>query len=1068
MDLQSAAITGGTLTTSGGGAIQSVDRGSVLRAATLSSGSTVTLLNNTSLTLAGTLANAGTVLLASVGNYTALRASGAVTLQGGTVQLSDNYENRITSDGSAATLTNAGVIQGTGRLGDGDGNLALVNRGTIAATGNGTLSVYTSGYTVTNTGLLEDTGTGGLQIFGTTVDNTGGGTILASGAGAHVDLQFATIIGGSLSTLNGGVIQTVDRGSVLRGASLGAGSGITVLNNTTLTLRDALSQAATVTLASAGNYTQLAIAGQTVLQAGSLVQMTDNFENRITSNGAAATLTNGGTIQGAGRLGDGDGNLSLVNQGTIDSTGASAILLDPAATPVINSGLLESTSAGGLLIVGATVDNTVGGTLAGAAGGTILASGAGAHVDLQSATIIGGTLANRNGGVIQTVDRGSVLRGASLGAGSTVTVLNNTTLTLRDALATSGTVLLNSAGNFTQLAASGVVTLQTGSLVQMTDNFENRITSDGHTATLTNAGTIQGAGRLGDGDGSLTFVNQGRVIATGGNAISLNLPSTTVTNTGLLEDTGAGGLLIYGTTVDGTGGGTILAAGAGAHVDLQSATIIGGTLGTSGGGVIQTVDRGSVLRGASLGAGSTVTVLNNTTLTLRDALATSGTVLLNSAGNFTQLAASGVVTLQTGSLVQMTDNFENRITSDGHAATLTNAGTIQGAGRLGDGDGNLTLINQGTIDATGANTLSLSTPGKTVTNTGLLEDTGAGGVLIFNTTVDDTAGGTASGAAAGTVLAAGAGAHVDLQTATIVGGTLSTSGGGAIQSVDRGSLLQGATISAGSTVTVLNNTSLTLAGTLSDAGTVLVASAGNYTALRASGAVTLQGGTVQLSDNFENRITSDGTASTLTNAGTIQGAGRLGDGDGNLAFVNQGVVSATGGNALTLNSPGAAVINTGTLQATGTGGLQVQGDMANNGLVWAAGGNVFLGGAITGSGQDRVTGAASLEFGGAVSSGQSVLFDAGATGTLALDSSTSFAGVIAGLARDGSNRLDLSDLGYGGATQANFSGTAAGGTLQVTDGGRTANLALAGNYVGTTVVLANDARGHVLLTLNGP
>ena len=288
-----------------------------------------------------------------------------------------------------------------------------------------------------------------------------------------------------------------------------------------------------------------------------------------------------------------------------------------------------------------------------------------------------------------------------------------------------------------------------------------------------------------------------------------------------------------------------------------------------------------------------------------------------------------------------------------------------------------------------------------------------------------------------------------------------------IQTVDRASVLAGVAILAGGTVTVANNTSLTLQGALANAGTLLLASANNYTALAAAGAVTLQGGTVQMSDNFENRVTSDGAAAALANAGAVAGAGRLGDGDGNLSLSNTGTVFATGANALVVSTPGHAVINAGTLGATGAGGLQVLGDVANAGLVWADGGRVFIGGAVTGAEQGRITGAAALEFGGAVSAGQAVEFDVGATGTLVLDASAAFAGVIAGLARDGSTRVDLADLGFAGAV-GSYSGTVAGGTLQVANGTRTVGLAVAGNYVGASVALADDGRGHVLAGLIRP
>src|SRR3569832_1898833 len=66
----------------------------------------------------------------------------------------------------------------------------------------------------------------------------------------------------------------------------------------------------------------------------------------------------------------------------------------------------------------------------------------------------------------------------------------------------------------------------------------------------------------------------------------------------------------------------------------------------------------------------------------------------------------------------MPDNVHNSIVSDGSAATLTNHDFISGAGTIGDS--HLTLVNDGTIDATGSNKLIINT---SVTNdsTGVLE-----------------------------------------------------------------------------------------------------------------------------------------------------------------------------------------------------------------------------------------------------------------------------------------------------------------------------------------------------------
>ena len=80
-------------------------------------------------------------------------------------------------------------------------------------------------------------------------------------------------------------------------------------------------------------------------------------------------------------------------------------------------------------------------------------------------------------------------------------------------------------------------------------------------------------------------------------------------------------------------------------------------------------------------------------------------------------------------------------------------------------------------------------------------------------------------------------------------------------------------------------------------------------------------------------------------------------------------------------------------------------------------------------------------------SAQTVTF-AGATGTLILDDAQAFTGEISGLT--GSDALDLKNLSYGANTTATFLGNASGGTLTITNGTQTANIALQGDYLSST------------------
>jgi len=283
--------------------------------------------------------------------------------------------------------------------------------------------------------------------------------------------------------------------------------------------------------------------------------------------------------------------------------------------------------------------------------------------------------------------------------------------------------------------------------------------------------------------------------------------------------------------------------------------------------------------------------------------------------------------------------------------------------------------------------------------------------------------------------------------------------------VDRGSLLQNTTITAGTTVSDTNNNFITVQGTLNNAGTLQLNSGGNYTALQTVGTVTLSGaGAVVLGDNFENRIVSNGTASTLTNASTIQGAGRIGDGDGNFALINQGTINATGAAALRIDTTATVIGNSGTIEATGAGGLAVAGAVSNTGLIWAQGTSVSVGGAVTGAGIDRITGPGTMEFAGPVGSAQQIVFDGAATGTLRLDSSSAFAARITGFAVG--DKIDLADFGFVAAgTSATFSGNATGGALLVSNGTATVSVALSGTYTTAAFGTAADPSGHTLVTL---
>ena len=274
--------------------------------------------------------------------------------------------------------------------------------------------------------------------------------------------------------------------------------------------------------------------------------------------GTGGTLINdtANTIQGAGVIGDGY-TLTINNKGTINANVSNSLTINPSNTvAVTNSGLLEAT-AGGTLLIPATVNNS----------GTILSTGSGSVVNLASGTVNGGTLTTTSGGTMYV--GGSTLSGVTISTGTTATVENGTQVTLAGTITNNGTLALASTGANTLMQISGTVSNTGGGLITLSNrNSDNFIYGTGGTLINDTTNTIQGAGVIGDG-WHLTVNNKGTIDANVTNSLTIN-PAVAVTNTGLLEAT-SGGTLLIPATVNNTGG-TIRSTGAGSVVNLANGT----------------------------------------------------------------------------------------------------------------------------------------------------------------------------------------------------------------------------------------------------------------------------------------------------------------------------------------------------------------------------------------------------------------------------------------------------------------------------------------------------------------
>ena len=489
--------------------------------------------------------------------------------------------------------------------------------------------------------------------------------------------------------------------------------------------------------------------------------------------------------------------------------------------------------------------------------------------------------------------------------------------------------------------------------------------------------------------------------------------------------------------------------------------------------------------GAGVQAG-TISMANGTTLEIGGTFANSGTLALNSTGAATELTIAGSATLTGAGKVTLSNNADNTINTNGSAATLANVGNaISGAGTIGDRY--LTLVNQGTINANKSLALVINTGGNTITNSGTLEATSTGGLdvesNVNNSKTIEALGTNAkvvieseiTNTATGLILASGSKAQVDLDGATISDGTLATSGSTAVVETVNGSVntLNDGTISSGSTVEINSGTRLTLDGVVTNAGTLLV----NGGALDINGVVT--GGTTKIGGAGTVEIapaSSENVAFLAGSTGKLlldQATSYTGQISGFGTNTNQSIdltdldfaagVRVVGYAPNSGKTAGVLTVTDGT----NTAELQLNGTytLANFNVASDDNGGTLIS-------DPKVVQQKSGNASATIASGEvldvntpdsgKVTFG-GSTGTLWLQQPSTFTGTVSGF--HGADVIDLPGIAFGADTTLGYStnATQTGGTLSVTDGTVSANIALLGSYIASSFIMEGDSHGGTLL-----
>lgn len=321
-------------------------------------------------------------------------------------------------------------------------------------------------------------------------------------------------------------------------------------------------------------------------------------------------------------------------------------------------------------------------------------SGTGQPPNFMDAAVVGApapTVLNVNG-PIQTlqVDSGGLIN--MLGG-------NNLTIT-QGTLGNSGEIVVNSDAvdllssivfsTTTSISGDGKIVLNKP-FFQGTPPFtqtRGATIESGNTVTNGSKHTIEGAGRI-----NAPIVNEGTVRAVnpaGGSSLALVI-ATSHTNNNLYTTSATGTLRFVTTTLfQGAGGRIVADAG---HVQLDNATINGGTLESANGGEFSVIGSG----GARL-----QNVTNQATVNANAFLGIDGATFTNNG-----LVRGGIIRFDGSTTVQGSGAFE---LNNGTLQTLSPAVFTQAAGHAIRGKGTISaqLVNNGLIEVTPASAVPTS------------------------------------------------------------------------------------------------------------------------------------------------------------------------------------------------------------------------------------------------------------------------------------------------------------------------------------------------------------------------
>ncbi len=475
---------------------------------------------------------------------------------------------------------------------------------------------------------------------------------------------------------------------------------------------------------------------------------------------------------------------------------------------------------------------------------------------------------------------------------------------------------------------------------------------------------------------NVTLNNSGTYGITLGSGNAFSASGSNFINSGTLGKTDAGFEEVFFSLPINNSGTISALSGA---LTFNGGGTNSGIFSPSGNAVINFASNFSMLSGTRFSGPGVVSFASGTSTTFAGTITNTGTLSFNSGGTFTDFVLNGNVTLTGGGVVNL--SAADRILGNG---TLTTNNTIQGETSGGGslGADQIGIVNQtgGIIDANGTGLALDVDPNAAngMVNQGTMRASN-GGILLLN----GNNGGAFNNA--GGAISVLNGSEVRLiNNASVTGGTVTSALGSTIRLTSGSSLNLGAgTLSNAGMLIAEDNTTTTLSGAISNAGSISLNSTGSFTDLVLAGSLSIDDeGTINLANAA--RILGSGTLTNMANiilgetTGGSLGFDQIGiinqaagaiianvsgltlnvDPSASGGLINQGLMRATNGGILLLSgNGGGAFNNSGTIDATSGGILNFNGIVNSSGLVDVGGSALSVTGSYTQTaGTFRLTG----------------------------------------------------------------------------------------------------------------